>query len=143
MKQWYFSHDGEVRGPLALAESNQFIAENPDSYAWHPSFNQWVPVTEVDEFDLQIAPPPPPGAVPRELVEQLYAKESELYLSIEKIEENLVSLEATMIKVGEDINNSKTDTQSLNQEVNDVLRSINDQYEALQKRVAGLVGKQK
>ncbi|MBT1443537.1 DUF4339 domain-containing protein [Shewanella sp. JM162201] len=142
MTQWYFSHKGEVTGPLALAESNQFIAENPDTYAWHPGFAQWVPVSQIDEFEHPMSPPPPPGAIPAKLLAQFSEKEQELYQSLGKLDDSLTTLEAAIAALDQDINNSKADTQSLNQEVNATLRSINEQYEALQKRVAGLAGKQ-
>lgn len=142
MKEWYFSHNGEVSGPLGLAESNLFIANNPNSYAWHPSFAQWMPVSHIDEFDIAITPPPPPKAIPEELIAHFIAKEQELNKSLGRIEDTLRSIDNSRADLERDINDTKGVTQTLNQEVNTTLRSINEQYEALQKKLAGFKPKQ-
>ncbi|MCL2918912.1 MULTISPECIES: DUF4339 domain-containing protein [Shewanella] len=142
MKEWYLSHQGEISGPFGLTEANLFIAAHPDSYAWEPSFAQWVPVSHIDEFELKLTPPPPPKAVPQALIERVFAKEQGLKQSLEPIAASLTSLQQSLSALGADIKGSKTVTQSLNQEVNQTLRTINEQYEALQKKLAGFAVRQ-
>jgi uncharacterized protein YukE len=142
MKEWYFSNNGEVSGPLGLAESNQFIATNPNAYAWHPSYAQWIPVCHVDEFDIDIAPPPPPQAIPQKLIERFIAKEQELNTALGRIDSTLKSIASSLGDLDRNTNKTKTVTQNLNQEVKTTLQSINEQYEALQKTLAGFATKQ-
>lgn len=141
MKEWYFSHNGEVSGPLGLADSNKFIEKKPDAYAWHPSYAQWIPVSHVDEFDIVIAPPPPPQAIPKKLIERFIAKEQELNTALSRIETTIKSLGASLADFDRDTNKTKTVTQNLNQEVKTTIRSVNEQYEALQRTLAGVATK--
>lgn len=137
MKEWFFSNNGEVTGPFGLAESNQFIADHPNAYAWHPSYAQWMPVCYVDEFDPVITPPPPPQAIPQELVESFIAKEQELNAALARIEITLGTIGVSLAECDRQTNKTKLVTQNLNQEVKTTIRSVNEQYEALQKTLAG------
>lgn len=141
MKEWYFSHNGEVSGPLGLADSNKFIEKNPDTYAWHPSYAQWIPVSHVDEFDIVITPPPPPQAIPKKLIERFIAKEQELNTALSRIETTIKSLGTSLADFDRHTNKTKTVTQNLNQEVKTTIRSVNEQYEALQRTLAGVATK--
>ncbi|UJF22925.1 DUF4339 domain-containing protein [Shewanella sp. OMA3-2] len=141
MKEWYFSHNGEVSGPLGLTDSNKFIEKKPDSYAWHPSYAQWIPVSHVDEFDIVITPPPPPQAIPKKLIERFIAKEQELNTALSRIETTIKSLGTSLADFDRDTNKTKTVTQNLNQEVKTTIRSVNEQYEALQRTLAGVATK--
>lgn len=140
MKEWYFSKDGEISGPLGLAESNKFIAKNPDLYAWHPSYAQWIPVSSVDEFDIVVSPPKPPIEIPKELIESFSVKEQELSTTLGRIDNTLKATTGSLAELGRDINNYKSITQNLNEEVKSTIRSINEQYAALQKNLAGFKG---
>ncbi|MCL1141973.1 DUF4339 domain-containing protein [Shewanella gaetbuli] len=141
MKEWYFSNNGEVSGPLGLAESNKFIEKNPNSYAWHPSYAQWIPVSHVDEFDIVITPPTPPQAIPQKLVERFIAKEQELNSALTRIQTTLNTISGSLADFDKDTNKTKTITQNLNQEVKTTIRSVNEQYEALQRTLAGVATK--
>ncbi|WP_372873135.1 GYF domain-containing protein [Shewanella sp.] len=142
MKEWYFSHNGEVSGPLGLAESKLFIASNPDCYAWHSSLAQWMPAYHIDEFELDLPPPPPPKAIPKALIAHFVQREQQLNQSLRRVEDTLKTIENSRADLESQIMETKGVTQTLNQEVNTTLRSINEQYEALQKKLAGLKTKQ-
>lgn len=138
MKEWYFSNNGEVSGPLGLADANKFIEKNPNSYAWHQSYAQWIPVSHVDEFDIVISPPPPPQAIPQKLIERYLAKEQELNDELGRIGSTLKSIADSLDGLDKDTNKTKTVTQNLNQEVKTTIRSVNEQYEALQRKLSGV-----
>ena len=138
MKEWYFSNNGEVSGPLGLAESNQFIAKNPDTYAWHPSYAQWMPVSHVDEFDIVVSPPPPPAEIPQELIKGYSAKEQELKNALGRIDSTFKTITTSLSDMDRDTNKHKATTQKLNEEVKTTIRSINEQYAALQRALANV-----
>ncbi|QSX41369.1 DUF4339 domain-containing protein [Shewanella cyperi] len=138
MKEWYFSNNGEISGPLGLTASNRFIAKHPDAYAWHPSYAQWIPVCQVEEFDIKFTPPPPPIAIPAQLIERFIAKEQELNSALGRIESRLNAITVSLADFDRDTNKTKTVTQKLNQEVKTTIQSINEHYEALQRTLAGV-----
>lgn len=136
MMKWYFSKDGEISGPLGLEESNKFIAKNKDLYAWHPSYAQWMPVDCIEDFDTPISIPKPPQEVPQELFEEFIAEEREMINTMSRIESTLAN---TMTSLSElDIESYVNKTKSLNEEVKTTLRNIEQQFEALQKNIAGV-----
>ena len=62
---WYFSIDGEQRGPMDDAQAREFARENPEAYCWRPGFAEWLRVAQVGELlskasvDDQEPPKPP------------------------------------------------------------------------------------
>jgi hypothetical protein len=137
VKEWFFSNDGDISGPLGLEESNKFIAKHPDVYAWHPSYAQWMPVGAVEEFDVAVPVPKPPGNLPKELIEGFIQKERELSTTLGRIDNTLKVTSASLSELDTDIENYKQTTQKLNEEVRTTIRSIEEQYAALQKNLAG------
>ena len=137
MKEWFFSKDGEISGPLGLEKSNDFIANNPDLYAWHPSYAQWMPVTSIEEFDIPATPPKPPAEVPKELIEGFIEKERELSETLGRVDNTLRVTKSSLSEITEEVGNFKEITKNLNAEVKTTIRSINEQYAALQKNLAG------
>ncbi|WP_076541627.1 DUF4339 domain-containing protein [Shewanella sp. UCD-KL21] len=138
MKEWYFSNDGEISGPLRLAESNKFIASNPNVYAWHPSYAQWVPVSDIEEFDVIGSPPPAPAEIPQQLIEHFTAKERELNAALGRIDNTIQTISASMADIDRDTNRFKQTTKDLNDKVEATLKSVNEQYAALQKTLTGV-----
>lgn len=134
MMKWYFSKDGEISGPLGLEESNKFIAKNNNLYAWHPSYAHWLPVDCVDEFKTPISIPKPPEAVPQKLFEDFIVEEREMLDTMSRIESTLAN---TMTSLSElDVETCVSKAKHLNEEVSATLRSIEQQFEALQKNLA-------
>lgn len=137
MKEWFFSKDGEISGPLDLAKSNDFIAKNPDVYAWHPSYAQWMPTSEVEEFDVSIPYPKPPMEVPKELIEGFISKERELSKTLGRIDNTLKVTTGSLTELDGDIEKYKQMTKKLNEEVRSTIRAIEQQFAALQKNLTG------
>ena len=55
MDQWYFSKDGEQKGPVAKAELQEMLASGKlsgSALVWSPSMTDWKAVSEVREFDV-------------------------------------------------------------------------------------------
>jgi len=137
MKEWFFSKDGEISGPLDLAKSNDFIAKNPNVYAWHPSYAQWMPISEVDEFDVSVPYPKPPNEVPKELIEGFISKERELSKTLGRIDNTLKVTTGSLSELDQDIEKYKQMTKNLNEEVRNTIRAIEQQFAALQKNLSG------
>jgi hypothetical protein len=66
MEKWYFSDNGKVTAPLDLDAAKVYLADNPSVYGWHPSYNQWKPVSCILELADVIVPPKPMVLVPKE-----------------------------------------------------------------------------
>jgi len=65
MSQWYLSYDGNQIGPLSTPEATSRAAKDPNGHAWREGYTQWLPISQVAEFDPGAAPsaaPPPPAA---------------------------------------------------------------------------------
>lgn len=65
MKQWYLSFNGQQSGPFNHLEARARAAASPNGYVWREGFEQWRPISEVEELQLDDqtlpsnAPPPP------------------------------------------------------------------------------------
>ena len=138
MKEWFFSKDGEISGPLDLAKSNVFIANNPDVYAWHPSYAHWMPISAIDEFDIATPYPKPPVDVPKELIEGFISKERELSKTLGRIDNTLKVTSESLSELDGNIDKYKQMTKSLNEEVRNTIRAIEQQFAAMQKNLTGL-----
>jgi predicted Zn finger-like uncharacterized protein len=80
-EEWYVSADGEQAGPYALADAQQWIAQQPagaELHCWSEGFDDWLPVDKVSHFRglrkraPAAAPPPLPRAAgsPKALTEE-------------------------------------------------------------------------
>ena len=134
MQKWYFSKDGKITGPLGLEEANKLIAKHPNIYAWNPSYPQWMPVANIEEFDTTHSIPAPPVDVPESLYEEFVAEERELLESLSRIESTLSS---TLTSLGEmNIDTYVQKTQNLNEEVKVAISRVEEQMAALEKSIA-------
>ncbi|UCX03604.1 DUF4339 domain-containing protein [Shewanella glacialimarina] len=138
MKEWYFSNNGELNGPLGLAESIKYVKTNPNTYAWHPSYAYWMPVSDIADFEMTITPPPSPIEIPLDLIESFLVKEKELNTALGRIETTLQVIGVSMSDLDRDTISCKNKTQNLNEQVKATIRAVNEQYEALQKALAGV-----
>lgn len=137
MKEWYFSNDGKISGPLNLVDSNKFIEKNPNTYAWHPSYAQWMPISAVEEFDLVTPYPQPPAEVPKDLIESFISKERELSKTLGRVENTLKVTSGSLTDLNLDAEKHKKMTQKLNEEVRNTIKAIEQQFAALQKNLTG------
>lgn len=139
MKKWFFSDNGEVTGPFGLKESNELIAKNPDLYAWHPSYTHWVPVSCINEFETTITPPPPPIAIPNDLIDDLIGEEKELLTTLDRIDKTIKITSDSLYEIDADLDNYGQITHNLTEEVKTVVKTIEEQYASLQKNLANVI----
>ncbi|MBP89399.1 MAG: hypothetical protein CMJ64_22255 [Planctomycetaceae bacterium] len=61
---WFYSRDGQYRGPVTPAGLKQLAASNglsPDDLVWREGMDDWVPAKRVQHlFPKPTQPPPPP-----------------------------------------------------------------------------------
>jgi hypothetical protein len=139
MKKWYFSDNSEVIGPLGLKESNEFIAKNPDVYAWHPSYTHWVPVSCIPEFEVMASPPPPPTEIPQGLVEGLIDEEKELISTLDRVDKTIKITADSLYEIDAEIDNNSQMAHNLTEEVSVVVKAIEAQYASLQQNLANVI----
>jgi hypothetical protein len=139
MKKWFFSDNGKVTGPLGLKESNELISKNPDLYAWHPSYTHWVPVSCIDEFNLEITPPPPPIEIPSGLIDDLIGEEKELITTLDRIDKTIKITSDSLYELDSELENYGKITHNLTEEVKVVVKTIEEQYASLQKNLANVI----
>jgi len=139
MKKWFFSDNGKVTGPLGLKESNELISKNPDLYAWHPSYTHWVPVSCIDEFHVEITPPPPPIEIPSGLIDDLIGEEKELITTLDRIDKTIKITSDSLYELDSELENYGKITHNLTEEVRVVVKTIEEQYASLQKNLANVI----
>lgn len=139
MKKWFFSNNGAVIGPLDLKESNEFISNNPDLYAWHPSYTHWVPVSCIDEFETSITPPPAPIKIPSGLIDDLIGEEKELITTLDRIDKTIKITSDSLYEIDTDLDNYGKIARDLTEQVSIVVKKIEEQYASLQKSLANVI----
>ncbi|MCP4991104.1 MAG: DUF4339 domain-containing protein [Colwellia sp.] len=139
MKKWFFSDNGKVTGPLELKESNALIAKNPNLYAWHPSYTHWVPVSCINEFNSTLTPPPPPIAIPHDLMDDMIGEEKELITTLDRIDKTVKITSDSLYEIDAELDNYSQITHNLTEEVKVVVKSIEEQYASLQKNLANVI----
>jgi len=139
MKKWYFSDNNEVTGPLGLKESNEFIAKNPDLYAWNPSYTHWVPVSCIPEFEVMASPPPPPIEIPQGLIEGLIGEEKELISTLDRVDKTIKITADSLYEIDAEIDNHSQMAHNLTEEVSVVVKAIEAQYASLQQNLANVI----
>lgn len=140
MKKWLFSNNGELTDTLTFEEAERYIEkykdENDDIYVWHPSFTHWTPLSEVDDFEVEIVVPAPPVALPKALIEEYKNKEEALFKTFTRIDNTIGNSRAAISELDHDIDTYTKYTNKLNTEVKITLKNVNEQYEALQKSIS-------
>ncbi len=62
MSTWYLSYNGEQSGPMSLTQAIEKTQVNSDGHAWREGFAEWLPISQIGEFEQQLstqsAPPP-------------------------------------------------------------------------------------
>lgn len=137
MKKWLFSNNGEITESLTFDEAQQYIKNNSASnlYVWHPTYTHWVPLYEVEDFQLDIKIPPPPVAIPKALLQEYKNKEEALFNILSRIDNTLGNTRAVISEMDQDIDMYFTFTEELNTEVKETLDKVSEQYAALQKSI--------
>ena len=136
MKKWLFSKNGKVVGPFVVNEANDFVVENPDSYAWHPSYSHWMPVTCISEFENSIPAPKPPSVIPKELIEEFIGEERKLVSRLAQLDEHLLQTDQSLLELDNEIKTFQDITQNCTAEVRATLQSIEQQFANLSKNLS-------
>lgn len=137
MKKWLFSNNGDITEPFTFAEAQAYISgkKNVDLYVWHPSFTHWMPLSSIDDFEVEISIPTPPVALPKELIEEYKNQELGLFKTLSRIDNTLGNTRAVISELGNDIETYQNFTEKLNTEVEITLVNVRKQYAALQKSI--------
>ena len=133
MTTWHFLKDESVSGPFNLEQSNQFILQhrNANLYAWNKNYTHWMPISHIEEFDSVVSIPKPPEDIPLSLFEDFITEEKELVDNLSRVETTLANVLMSFNEFNIDSHIKKT--QSLNTQVQATIRSIQEQFESLQK----------
>ena len=139
MKKWFFSHDGDVSGPLTQSEAIAFLQNEPDCYGWHPSFTQWLPVSHIGEFAGVVPPPTSPAEIPTELINEFNTKRHELHEKINEMDESVKYSKTYLYELEQEINIYKRLTSKLSDDVKNNINTIENKYQGYQKILEELV----
>jgi len=136
MKKWLFSKNGKILGPFEVVEANDFVLTNPDTYAWHPSYSHWMPVTCISEFEGSIPAPKPPSVIPKELIEEFISEERKLISRLEQLDEHLIQTDQSLLALDNEIKEFQDITKNCTTEVRATLQNIEQQFANLSKNLS-------
>ncbi|QSX37803.1 DUF4339 domain-containing protein [Shewanella sedimentimangrovi] len=139
MKKWFFSHDGEVSGPFTQAEALAYVPGNPNSYGWHPSLSQWLPVSHIGEFAALVTPPESPAQIPQALIDDFTDKRQALTEKVVEMDEAIKFSKTYLYELEQEINIYKRLTHKMSDEVRSNISSIEDKYHGYQKVLEELI----
>lgn len=136
MKKWFFSDSGKVHGPLDLQEAKEYLADKPNVYGWHPSFNQWKPVNCISEFAGIIPATEQTSLVPKELTDKFLAKKKRLQTKLTSIGDSINHTQSTLGKFERQIESYKDLTKNLNDDVKSAIVNIEKKHASLTKKLS-------
>jgi chromosome segregation ATPase len=136
MKKWFFSNNGKVTAPLDLDAAKDYLANNPDVYGWHPSFNQWKPVNCISEFVDVLPPMVQPPSIPKEISDKFFAKKQRLESKLNSIDDSINHSQSSFKKFEQQIEDYKTLTQNLNDDVKGAISNIEKKYKSLSRKLS-------
>ncbi len=138
MKKWYFSKEGEVSGPLGLEEAKSYATQNPDDYAWHPSFIQWKPITSIIELGPVVSEKAPTIHLLDEIKEKFKIKRQRLEKKIKVIEERRANNESLLAALESEIALYKKLTANLSDGVKGAINPIEQKFNSLTEKQSKL-----
>lgn len=138
MKKWLFSKNGKTLGPLNLNDAKEFVTANPDSFAWHPSYSNWMPVSCLNEFVTVLPTPKPPQSIPAELIEEFVGKERHLVEKLTILDDEVNNTTDALSELEQEIENFKKVTQNCTAQVQDTLREMEQKFASLSSGLTGL-----
>jgi uncharacterized protein YoxC len=136
MKKWFFSNNGEVTAPLDLDEAKDYLASNPNVYGWHPSFTQWKPVNCISEFIDVVPATVQAPLIPKEISDKFLAKKQRLVSKLASIDDSIKHSQSSLGKFEKQIENYKTLTQNLNDNVKDAIDNIEKKHKNLNRKLS-------
>jgi len=137
MKKWLFSNNGEMTEALTFDEAQVYVNKHRDTnlYVWNLSFTHWLPLHEVEDFNVDINIPTPPVAIPTDLLEEYKNKEEALFETLARVDNTLGNTRAAISEIGHDIETYCGYTEELNSEVKETIAKVHEQYSALQNSI--------
>ncbi|MCH4294902.1 GYF domain-containing protein [Shewanella sp. 3B26] len=139
MKKWFLSQDGELTGPLTEAEAIAYLQDKPNSYGWHPTFSQWLPVSHIAEFVGRVPAVESPAKIPKELIDGFNTKRTELQHTFGAMDESIKYTKTYLYELEQEINIYKRLTNKLSDEVKQGIGGIESTYQGYQKVLEDLV----
>ncbi len=136
MKKWFFSNNGKVTAPLDLDAAKDYLADNPNVYGWHPSFNQWKPVNCISEFVDVLPPTVQAPSIPKEISDKFLAKKQRLETKLTSIDDSINHSQSSLIKFDKQIEEYKDLTQNLNDDVKGAIDNIEKKYNSLRRKLS-------
>ncbi len=136
MKKWFFSNNGEVTGPLDLEAAKDFLADNPDVYGWHASFNQWKPVSCISEFVGIIPATVQAPLIPKEISDKFLAKKQRLETKLTSIDDSINHSQSSLTKFEKQIDAYRDLTKNLNDDVKGAIDNIEKKYKSLSRKLS-------
>ncbi|MCL2918911.1 DUF4339 domain-containing protein [Shewanella litorisediminis] len=118
MKKWILSHNGAQSAPLTHAEAIAFLQDKPESYGWHPSYTQWLPVSHIPEFSGHIPTPAPVATtVPPTLSAAFERRRQQLTQQVGALEASVTTTQGVLRELEQEITTYKRLTHKLSDEV--------------------------
>lgn len=103
---------------MTHAEAIAFLQDKPDSYGWHPSYTQWLPVSHIPEFSGQIPTPAPVATtVPQTLSSAFARRRQELTEQAAALEASVTATQGLLGALEQEITTYKRLTHKLSDEV--------------------------
>jgi hypothetical protein len=136
MKKWFFSNNGKVTAPLDLEAAKDYLASNPNVYGWHPSFNQWKPVNCISEFTDILPPTVQAPLIPKEISDKFLAKKQRLESKLTSIDDSINHSQSSLGKFEQQIEDYKTLTLNLNDDVKGAIDNIEKKYKSLSRKLS-------
>ncbi len=136
MKKWFFSNNGKVTAPLDLEAAKAYLADNPDVYGWHPSFNQWKPVNCISEFVSVLPATVQASSIPKEISDKFLAKKQRLQTKLNSIDDSINHSQSSLAKLERQIESYKDLTQNLNDDVKGTIDNIEKKYNSLSRKLS-------
>ncbi|AAZ25037.1 MULTISPECIES: DUF4339 domain-containing protein [Colwellia] len=136
MKKWFFSNNGEVTAPFDLDGAKDYLASNPNVYGWHPSFTQWKPVNCISEFADILPVTVQAPLIPKEISDKFIAKKQRLVSKLASIDDSINHSQSSLGKFEKQIEDYKTLTQNLNDNVKDAIDNIEKKHKGLNRKLS-------
>lgn len=134
MKKWYFSNNGDITGPMNLEDAVSFAQQNPNIYAWHPTFTQWRPVTMISDFGKITSTVEPTANLLNELTEKFQIKKQRLEKKLSVIDQRMSSNEQSLSVLHAEIAQYKKLTANLSDGVKAAISKIEQHYLSMQEK---------
>jgi hypothetical protein len=138
MDKWYLSDNGDVNGPFNIADVETLVSKNSDLYGWNPSFNHWLPVVQINEFESFLPQDKESNKVSKDLIDKFVSKKRDLNKKINLIDNSVESTTKSLGLFEKEIADYKELTKNLNADVQDNIAPLEKKYNTVKKQLGEL-----